>query len=213
MSQTYEPELDQVQTHMLGLIVSIMNNYGLTEENITQQIKYLYEESNYPTDYSNEADNKDIEKNIIEYDLDYDSDSISSDVPVAVTPELSPVAIEPKTKTTFTFKRNQFASSWASDDEGDDDSIKLSKSTKDDKKIYVANRRLFRDALSSGTKICANYTDCTDDDCIRFHVKSEDLCPHAGRNNYCTESNCEKIVIKACRKGKRCSDPTCSFRH
>ena len=44
MNQSHGNELDVVQTHMLGLIVSIMNNYGLTEDHVAQQIKYNYEE-------------------------------------------------------------------------------------------------------------------------------------------------------------------------
>jgi hypothetical protein len=207
---------------MLGLIVSIMNNYGLTEEHIAQQIKYNYEEANqYSAVYS--------DSNEEEFELHYENnESTDSDTSIPLTPVVTEV------KTKFTFKTTPFSSSWASDDEEEEydlkpfvptikkdkdkdqrtlESPKNSNSKKDDKKMYVAHRRDFRDALSSGTKICANYIDCMDDDCPRFHVLKENLCPHAGRNNYCNENDCDKIVIKSCRKGKRCSDSTCSFRH
>lgn len=208
MSQTYENELDYVQTHMLGLIVNIMSNYGLTEEHIAQQLKYVYDDANQ---YS--AIDSDSNDDLVQSDTILDTVSVDSDtqIPIPVTPEA--------VKTTFGFKINPFSSSWASDDE--DDEIKpfvpiiknKNENKSDNKKMYVAHRRDFRDALSSGTKICANYIDCTDDECIRFHVLPENLCPHAGRNNYCSETNCDKIVIKACRKGKRCNDQSCSFRH
>ena len=225
MSQTYETEneLDHVQTHMLGLIVNIMSNYGLTEEHITQQLKYVYDETNQ---YS--AIGSDSNDDLVHSDTILDTVSVDSDtqIPIPVTPKA--------VKTDFTFKINPFSSSWASDDEEDIQDIKtvnyvsrmqdngyteeqimnqLKYDEKNDKKMYVAHRRDFRDALSSGTKICANYIDCTDDECVRFHVLPENLCQHAGRNNYCSETHCDKIVIKACRKGKRCNDSTCSFRH
>lgn len=228
MGQTYETELDHVQTHMLGLIVNIMSNYGLTEEHIAHQLKIAYGESNqYNAVYS------DSNEDVIDPDTILDTSSVDSDTQIPVTPEA--------VKTAFTFKINSFSSSWASDDEDDIQDIKTVNyvakmqdngytedqidyalsytgdvgytAHQNDKKMYVAHRRDFRDALSSGTKICSNYMDCTDDECVRFHVLSENLCPHAGRNNYCSESNCDKIVIKACRKGKRCNDSTCSFRH
>ena len=208
MSQTYENELDYVQIHMLGLIVNIMSNYGLTEEHITQQLKYVYDETNQ---YS--AIGSDSNDDLVHSDTILDTVSVDSDtqIPIPVTPEA--------VKTTFGFKINPFSSSWASDDE--DDEIKpfvpiiknKNENKSDNKKMYVAHRRDFRDALSGGTKICANYMNCVDDECVRFHVLSENLCPHAGRNNYCSETHCDKIVIKACRKGKRCNDSTCSFRH
>ncbi len=83
----------------------------------------------------------------------------------------------------------------------------------EDKKMYVDNRWAFRDALSADIKICPNYNRCTKDECRYFHVRQEHLCPHAGRNNHCDALLCDKIIIKACRKGRRCHDSECSFRH
>ncbi len=86
-------------------------------------------------------------------------------------------------------------------------------STKTHKKRFVNNRRAFRDCLSEGLVICPRYDKCLDDTCSKFHVRKSDICPHAGRNNVCNNNACEKIVIKACRKGKNCSDKSCSYRH
>ncbi len=211
MNQSHGNELDVVQTHMLGLIVSIMNNYGLTEDHVAQQIKYNYEEEvNRYAAVLSDSNEEDLE---LHYENSVYNESTDEDTPIPLTPVATEV------KTTFAFKTNPFSSSWASDDEEDECEIKpfipiIKKDNKSNtKKMYVAHRRDFRDALSSGTKICANYMDCADDECVRFHVLSENLCPHAGRNNYCSETHCDKIVIKACRKGKRCNDSTCSFRH
>lgn len=82
-----------------------------------------------------------------------------------------------------------------------------------DQKKYVSSRRAFRDAMANGEHICANYDQCSDPACKCFHVKPEHLCSHAGRNNVCNDNTCEGIVIKACRKGRKCTDAHCSFRH
>lgn len=81
------------------------------------------------------------------------------------------------------------------------------------KKKFVSNRRAFRDCLSEGLVICPKYDKCEEDTCSKFHVRRSDICPHAGRNNVCNNNSCDKIVIKACRKGKNCSDKSCSYRH
>ncbi len=139
-----EPEadyIDEVQSHMLGLVVSIMSNYHLTFKHVQDRFEYVNQVSD------------------------------AEEAPVENTPEP---------------KKNL---------------------------LYVSHRREFRDALSKGIKICANYMDCSSNNCTKFHVKKEHLCPHAGRDNYCDQDDCDKIVIKACRKGARCNDSSCSFRH
>jgi hypothetical protein len=141
MSTTSDDQnyIDDVQNHMLSLVVSIMENYGLTPDHITERYGYKYLES------------EDIVEELLE---------------------------DPKKNL-----------------------------------IYVRHRREFRDALTNGLKICSEYMNCTNGECTRFHVKKENLCPHAGRNNYCDQNDCEKIVIKACRRGIKCNDSSCSFRH
>ncbi len=79
--------------------------------------------------------------------------------------------------------------------------------------IYVSTRREFCNILSKNIKICPRYSSCTNDDCPNFHVKPEYLCPHNPRGSYCDHEDCDLIVIKPCRRGKRCNDSECSFRH
>lgn len=134
--------LDDVQSHMLGLVVTIMSNYQLNPQHVKDRYEYFHQT------------------------LHQDFEGVEV------------VQVEPKKDL-----------------------------------LYVAHRREFRDALSKGIKICVNYMDCDSDDCLKFHVKKENLCPHAGRDNYCDQTDCDKIVIKACRKGSKCNDSSCSFRH
>lgn len=80
--------------------------------------------------------------------------------------------------------------------------------------LYVESRRDFCLALGKGKKICPSYSSCTDQSCKHFHIRSEFICPHVSRgSSFCEEEDCELIVIRACRKGKRCNDAKCSFRH
>lgn len=140
-----ENYIDEVQSHMLGLVVTIMSNYHLSLQHVKDRYEYFHNTLNQDTEV------------------------------LEVTNVVEP---EPKKEL-----------------------------------LYVTHRREFRDALSKGIKICANYMDCDSDECLKFHVKKENLCPHAGRDNYCDQTDCDKIVIKACRKGSRCNDSSCSFRH
>jgi hypothetical protein len=80
-------------------------------------------------------------------------------------------------------------------------------------KIWIQTRRDFRDKLDDGLKICPNYYECHNDECDYFHVKKEFICNHAIDNNYCNDFSCTKIIIKKCRKGNKCKDNKCSFRH
>ncbi len=79
--------------------------------------------------------------------------------------------------------------------------------------IQVRTRREFCSALNNGIKICPRYASCTDHTCNNFHVDQEYICPHVTKGSYCDVNDCELIVIRACRKGKRCNDEDCSFRH
>lgn len=175
---------NDVHTHMLGLIVSIMHNYSLQ-----------------PSDVSNYY-----------YDAVVDTNSIESESENEITPLIK--NSDYSWAATDTVRR-----SWASESDSEETEeeivleVVLEEPLVEDKKMYVAHRRAFRDAISNGIKICSQYNDCSDNNCPRFHVLRENLCPHAGRNNYCDNSSCDKIVIQACRKGRKCTNNTCSFRH
>ena len=197
---------------MLGLIVSIMNNYSLQPTDVDN---YFHGVASYQTDAIDTIDVEcphhvlsieTIDYQTIDSPLDRsDHDGLDSEE----TPLIS--------NRDYPWANNPIKRSWASES-GDSDSndtplLHGSADPQTDKKMYVAHRRAFRDAISNGIKICSHYNDCTDDHCLRFHVLRENLCPHAGRNNYCDHASCDKIVIKACRKGRRCTDTSCSFRH
>lgn len=83
----------------------------------------------------------------------------------------------------------------------------------DERPMFVETRREFCLALSNGKKICPSYSSCASVKCKYFHINPEFICNHVTRGSYCDEENCELIVIRACRKGKRCNDDQCSFRH
>lgn len=94
------------------------------------------------------------------------------------------------------------------------ESDQQSETTESEGPLYVETRREFCLALGSGKKICPSYSSCVDPSCSYFHIRSEFICPHVSRgSSFCEEEGCELIVIKACRKGKRCNEPSCSFRH
>jgi len=82
-----------------------------------------------------------------------------------------------------------------------------------DEPIYVTTRREFCSVMNKGIKICPRYSNCDDRSCKNFHIESKYICQHVTRGSYCDQSDCELIVIRPCRKGKRCNDPECSFRH
>jgi hypothetical protein len=79
--------------------------------------------------------------------------------------------------------------------------------------LIVTTRREFCNAMQNGIKICPRYSTCVNPHCKSFHVPSDRICPHVTRGSYCENSQCDLIVIRACRKGKRCNDSGCSFRH
>lgn len=138
-----QPYISEIQSHMLGLVVTIMNSYGLTLQYVIDRFEYIAQQSN----------------------------------PSLADPSKNSVIAK-------------------------------------DNLLYVSNRRNFRDMLTKGIKICPQYSGCDNAKCIKFHVKKENLCPHAGRDNYCNQSDCDKIIIKTCREGARCKDTSsCSFKH
>ncbi len=169
-TSTYVYDLDEAQSHMLGLVVAIMQNYNLTPADVYEHFR------NSMHHYATEASAVTVMPD------DIDPGCACEGAPEL--PEQSVVAapmVESPSNMT--------------------------------QKKYAATRREFRDAMTDGIKICPKYHICDNRDCEGFHVLPENLCTHAGRNNHCDVASCDKIVIKACRKGRRCSDSSCSFRH
>lgn len=170
MNNTYE-HLDSIQLHILGLITTLVNWYGLPIDSVKQ----YYNDNciNHIDTNTNEA----VDNNQTINPSDTNEVDNVDDVTI-----------------------NDFDKA----DELENDIIS---------KIWIESRRDFRDKLDNGLKICPNYYECFDDECGCFHVKKEFICNHAVDNNYCNDYSCTKIIIKKCRKGNKCKDNKCSFRH
>ena len=159
--------VDSVQYHILGVIHSLMDSYGLSNSDLSWYVSYI-----------NSIPKERITHNYKEYSAYY------------------PTTHETEKTETF------------SDDDKKDDSGEPLKYP-----IYVTTRREFCNTMHKGIKICPKYSTCTNAECKHFHIESKYICPHVTRGSYCDHNECELIVIRACRKGKRCNDADCSFRH
>lgn len=154
--------IDEIQDHVLGIIISMMSNYRLTPDHVKVRYDYLVElYKNYSADAATQAPAEETE-------AEESSESSESDN-----------------------ESNESTSG----------------------PLFVSTRREFCHAMSSGVKICPKYSTCVESSCKNFHIEPQYLCPHMTRGSYCEHTDCELIVIRPCRKGKRCNDNDCSFRH
>lgn len=180
--------IDSIQSHILGVIVGLMNSYGLDLQHV--QARYEYVQTLNPDDvthtYTSPIEDeltevpemKSISKGSDWYDSD---DDITDNVP-----------------------------------DTEDESKEDDRGSIDDDSVYplrVSTRRQFCSMMQRGIKICPRYSTCSDPDCGNFHVDPQSICPHVTRGSYCDKDGCELIVIRACRKGRKCNDSECSFRH
>jgi hypothetical protein len=188
---------DAVQSHILGVIASMMLSYGLTPSQVEDRYHYVqslpveetgcYPERCYQPDltiYSH------ADTGIGEKENDSDAGSNGSTA--------STQAITPPSNS----------SSWA-DLSYEEECIEDAHGGK----IYVTTRRDFCSTMAKGVKICPRYSTCNDIDCFNFHIRPEYVCNHVTKGAYCDTEGCDKIVIRACRRGKKCNDSECSFRH
>lgn len=167
---TYSSNTDfnEVQNHVLGIVINLMNNYHITPDHVKNGYEYL--SAIYENYYSQLPD-----------------DSTSSEETETSSDERS------------------------SDDETRSDSSEPEKTN--NCPMFVSTRREFCHAMSKGIKICPKYSTCVNESCKNFHIEPQYLCPHLTRGSYCENTDCELIVIRPCRKGRRCNDRECSFRH
>ena len=187
--------LDYTQQCILDDIAYLLHRYYLTIDDVTNHVANL-----------NARDEPEV---------------ATVDTPIDPVPEPEP------TQKKVTWSASPTIVSWDDDDYEDFESIEAIHATiatieaanqvevalSSHQKKYTSTRREFRDALSSGLKICPNYSSCSRSRCDRFHINSDNICPHAGKANVCHVPKCDKIIIKGCRKGKHCSEQSCSFRH
>ena len=188
--------IDEIQSHILGVIAGLMNSYSLNPAQVQGRYEYILslpqnEVTNSYVEPLQET-TPDVVKNLSPISVgkswaDYDDDDEDSNFPeVNATPE-----VESRLTT------NQ---------EADEAII-------NNFPIHVTTRKQFCSTMQKGFKICPRYSTCTDEFCKNFHVKEEYICKHVTRGSYCDAEGCELIVIRSCRKGKRCNDSECSFRH
>ncbi len=187
MNYSVDP-YDEIQSHILGVIVSLMTSYNLNPAHVKERYEYILslDHSQISHDYQSHLPEDNSGSDQISSD-DYQSIS-SNDQEMN---ELESVAPDP---------------SW-------EDMSNNEEEKKEQSPIYVSTRREFCNTMQKGIKICPRYSTCNDNHCNNFHVKSEFICPHVTKGSYCHVDNCELIVIRACHKGKKCNDSECSFRH
>lgn len=186
--------VDEVQSHILGVITSLMTSYALDPTQVSKRY-----------DYVRALPAKEIAHlNSLTY-LEYknNSDSDSSDMNIDANGNESPDDVG-----GYNTAVSSKSSSWADLCYESDQSMESNND-----KIFVSTRREFRNTMTKGIKICPKYSTCENVDCKNFHILPHHLCPHDTRGSYCENNQCDKIVIRACRKGKRCNDSNCSFRH
>lgn len=200
--------IDDIQSHILGVIASLMVSYNLKPHHVQARYEYItslnpndvtasYEESTSPVRSQDSTEEGEV-NNLTPISsgkswADYDDDDDSIEVNV------SPMDI---------------------DDHDDLEDGEEEHQTQEEESpitptypIYVSTRRQFCSTMQQGIKICPRYSTCKNKFCKHFHVKDEHICPHLTRGSYCDTDGCDMIVIRACRKGKKCNDSECSFRH
>lgn len=180
---------DEIQSHMLGVIVGLMTNYELTPEQVKDRFDYVASLNVRPNETYVEYKNNQNQTQEIE------------------------IKQEPEKMKWADFSSDEELLMEASSEDSDESSDSGLSQESDDLKVYVKTRREFCTAMSSGIKICPNYSNCKKNECKNFHIKQKYICDHHTRGSYCDNSDCDLIVIRPCRKGKRCHDPECSFRH
>lgn len=184
--------IDEIQSHILGVIVGLMNNYQLTSEQVQDRFEYVASLELYPNttyiDYKNQQTQTQEEEFTQEEPTRLVWADLSSEEEDAAILDFEPEV---------------------SSSDSDVDTVQASTQTK----IQVKTRREFCAAMSNGIKICPKYANCNKDHCKNFHIKQKYICSHNTRGSYCDNNDCELIVIRPCRKGKRCHDSECSFRH
>jgi len=168
--------IDEIQSHVLGIIVGLMHSYQLTTKHVQARSEYVrsLNPNNVSHVYQELVSEEEEEEEAEETEEKDDSspheswgDRCYTEVEVVET----------------------------------------------DQPLYVSTRRQFCETMQKGIKICPRYSTCESIDCKNFHVRSEHICKHVTRGNYCDNNSCDLIVIRACRKGTRCRDAECSFRH
>lgn len=197
---TLDP-IDEIQSHILGVLTGLMISYNLNPDQVKARYDYILSLS--PQDISNVYQSPsqptgEIDVNNLtplsagrswgDYNDDIEASIDSNDYLMDIDDVGSESIVS-------------------------EESIESEVSNETPDTIYVSTRKEFCSTMQKGIRICPRYSTCKDAFCKNFHVKDEHICPHVTRGSYCDTEGCDLIVIRACRKGRKCNDSECSFRH
>lgn len=186
--------IDNVQSHILGVIAGLMVSFDLNSDQVKAQYDYVsqldpasrlyyYKDS----EYYNQSSNSDEESNNQER--------------------------QSSTFGIYTGSNESWADMCDSDVSSEHANQSEEELDSENNMIFVSTRREFCNAMQNGIRICPRYSTCEDQTCTNFHIETKNICSHVTRGSYCDNDDCDLIVIRACRKGKKCTDADCSFRH
>ena len=206
--------VDEIQSHILGVITGLMSSYNLNPAQVQARYEYVL--------------------SLQESDINRSYQPISDDSTECESSGEEPCSTISGSISWENFPSLDKSKSWAdySDDEEEnlmventiraysnqtqlssDDTDEVEDEVEDCIPIFVSTRKQFCNTMQQGVKICPRYSTCHDSECKNFHIKEKHICQHVNRGSYCDTVGCELIVIRACRKGKKCKDSECSFRH
>lgn len=190
-------EINDIQSHMLNLAVSILINYNISFDHFTQRYEYMHSEH---VNYIKQCHQRQQEYQE-QHKQEFQQDNL-----VEEQNQQSEAKDETLQSNTSSMSS---VGSWLDIQQESENK----KCQSDEGPLYVSTRRDFCCALQNGIRICPRYSNCLNSDCKNFHIKEQFICPHVTKGSYCDVEGCNLIVIRACRKGKKCNDKNCSFRH
>lgn len=185
------PNIDIVQSNILGVIANMMISYNLSPDQVNERFDYVASIAPPFQTYK-------------EYLADLDCDEEET------TPLLQPESISASTSWADICDEDDYESFEKLSSDSDEP---VSASSEEDESLWISTRREFTDCMRKGILICPRYSNCTSPLCKNFHMKAEYICHHETKGSYCEYNQCDLIVIRACRKGRKCNNKECSFRH
>ena len=199
-----EFEIDEVQSHILGVAAGLMVSYGLTPAQLEERYNYIISLSQEQITNVYEQPNQESEDNQIVPEEEQEVKTPCKPIPpISTTTRWADY--ESEDECIFHLDMSDKPK-----EENDTDEEKQGKTIPS---IYVTTRREFCGMMQKGIKICPRYSTCDNEQCKNFHIQPEYICSHVNKGSYCDAEGCDLIVIRPCRKGKKCNDPDCSFRH
>ena len=208
--------IDEIQSHILGVITGLMSSYNLNPAQVEGRYEYVMSLQESDINRSYEPIQTDCETS------EEEPCSTNTTISGSISWEEFPSIDKSKSWADYsddednlmveeTLRAYSNQTELSSDDNNDEDEDEDGEEK--DSPIFVSTRKQFCNTMQQGIKICPRYSSCHDGECKNFHIKEKNICQHVNRGSYCDTVGCELIVIRACRKGKKCKDTECSFRH